>query len=410
MIVIYSLFALLVPVAILVAVVYFIVKFVAKGDAEAKMLTPREFGLELGIFVSLFTSIVALVNIAFAAIDKKFPDILATDNNYYNYTGPMSEDIRIAVAVIVVAFPVYLFLVWMRARTLKNNPVRASIPAMKYQNYITIFFSIVFIIGTLISVVYSYIGGEISSANGLKALLVIILSIALFFYYYISLKRDYSKSSSLSTALIVLSLIAVFGSVFYSVSVLGSPAEVRKMRIDDKRLTDLYSIQQQILTYWQQKKTLPTSTQAFTADGFGGGMIIPKDPVSKEPYAYKIIENSSIVKAKGQDCVAYYPNKYNRYNNNGEVISYDISKISCEMPSQAVFEICANFETSRMYDENGTDQSANVAFDYASPKYNSSTADAIYYGGSYDKSPVWNHPAANTCFKRTIDPTKYPNY
>jgi hypothetical protein len=217
----------MVPIAILAGVVYFIVKMVSKSEAESKMLTPKEFGFELGIFVSLFTSIVALVNIVFAAIDKKFPDILAVDN-YYGYTGAMSEDIRIAVAVIVVAFPVYLFLVWMRARYLRANVNRAILPAMKYQNYITIFFSIVFIIGTLITVVYSYIGGEISSANGLKALLVFVLSIALFVYYYVSLKRDYSKSSSLSTVLIVISLALVFGAVFYSVSVLGSPAQVKK--------------------------------------------------------------------------------------------------------------------------------------------------------------------------------------
>lgn len=409
MIVIYSLFAFMVPVAILAGVVYFIVKMVSKSETESKMLTPKEFGFELGIFVSLFTSIVALVNIVFAAIDKKFPDILAVDN-YYGYTGAMSEDIRIAVAVIVVAFPVYLFLVWMRARYLRANVNRAILPAMKYQNYITIFFSIVFIIGTLITVVYSYIGGEISSANGLKALLVFVLSIALFVYYYVSLKRDYSKSSSLSTVLIVISLALVFGAVFYSVSVLGSPAQVRKMRIDDKRLTDLSSIQQQILSYWQQKRVLPESTEAFSADGLGSGMIIPKDPVSKEAYAYKVIENSKTIKGKGQDCVTYYPNKYNHYTANGEVVNYDLSKISCDMPSNAVFEICANFETSRMYDENGTDQSANVAFDYASPKYASYTSEAMYYGGSYDKSPVWNHPATTTCFKRTIEPTKYPNY
>jgi hypothetical protein len=114
-----------------------------------------------------------------------------------------------------------------------------------------------------------------------------------------------------------------------------------------------------------------------------------------------------MVRTVGKDCATFYPSKYQINPTNA---IYETSKLVCEIPSKAVFEICANFETKRVYDENGMDQSANGAFDTASPVMSKYGSDIAYYNGSYDKTPNWNHDIGNTCFTRTIDPLKYPSY
>lgn len=410
MLIIYGLFAFIIPVLILVGLIYFVVKFVSKDSNNPNMLTPKELGMEIGIFISLFTSLISVATVVFAAIDKKFPDILS--NTYYGdygYEGIMSDDIRISISVALISFPIYIGLVWLRSKYFEKHRDRAAIPAMKYQNYVSIFFATLFIVGTLVSVVYNYIGGEISSANGLKALVVIIMAASLFTYYYKSLKRNYSEGYKPSIVLALVSLVLVFGVIFYSIAILGSPAQIRKMRIDDKRLSDLNTIQQQILSHWQQKKSLPTDTGVLASDGLGSGITVPKDPVTKDPYKYNIIQDSKIIKGKGEDCARRYPGKYVTYSNNGEAISMDTSKITCDLPTEAVFEICASFDTVRMYDENGVDQRSNPVFT-SEFKYIPLSVDSVYYGGSYDKTPNWNHQTGEQCFKRTIDPTKYGNY
>lgn len=38
---------------------------------------------------------------------------------------------------------------------------------------------------------------------------------------------------------------------------MGSPAQQRTWRLDDKRVNDLQNIQSQVINYWQQKEKLP---------------------------------------------------------------------------------------------------------------------------------------------------------
>lgn len=414
--------AFTIPLAILVAIVYFIVKSV-KNTGDTNSLTLKEVSIDLGLFLFLVTSITSLISIIFSAIDKKFVDVLKV-NDYYSDTL-LNNDVRMAVSIILVAFPIYLALAFYKSKNLKENQERAKMPAMRYVNYFIVGVSALFIIGSLISIIYQYLGGELGAAFGYKVLAVTIIAIALFVYNYYTLKRDYAKKSNVPYIFAALSLIAVIGSVVYSVSILGSPTKIRMIRFDEKRLTDLSNIQQQVLTIWQQNKTLPANTAALSGDGFNYGFVLPKDPRDSSSYEYKIIENSVMEKATGQKCATFYPNKFSSYNNFGPIpfpnqnaysgTTYDVSTLKCEIPTKAVFELCATFETVRAYDENGVDQSITgwdasneLGVKSLSPSM-TRYYEPIYFDG-YTKNPNWNHDAKYTCFKRTIDPLKNPSY
>ena len=77
------------------------------------------------------------------------------------------------------------------------------------------------------------------------------------------------------------------------------------------------------------------------------------------------------------------------------------------MTTNAIFEICANFDIVRDY--NGQNQTtAPVGI-----KTPISIADAPYsvnnYYYEYDQSPFWNHTTGRVCFKRIISPDMYYN-
>jgi Domain of unknown function (DUF5671) len=407
-----------VPLAILVAIIYFIVRSI-KNSGDEYSLTFKEISIDLGLFLFLVTSIASLISIIFSAVDKKFVDILRANDFYSDSISMLNNDVRMATSIILVAFPIYLALAFYKSKNLMSNPQRLNLPATRYVNYFIVGVSALFIIGSLISIIYQYLGGELGAAFGYKVLTVSIIAIALFVYNYYSLKRDYSQKSSIPYLFAALSLIAVIGSVVYSISILGSPAKIRMIRFDEKRLTDLSIIQQQILTNWQQNKVLPANMTELSGDGFNYGFVLPKDPRDASSYEYKILENSVMEKATAQKCATFYPNKFNSYTNYGvNGSTYDVSTLKCEIPSKAVFEVCGSFETIRAYDENGVDQSRS-GWD-ASNEFGISTLGApaaisskyyepIYFD-VYNKNPNWNHDAKHTCFKRTIDPLKYPSY
>ena len=404
----------MIPVAIVIGVIYFLVK-VSRGDRDQNSLTAKEIAVDVGVFLSLVTSIVALISIIFSAIDKKFVDVLKA--NTYGYGNVLNEDVRAAVSVILVAYPIYLGLAYYKARYLKNNIERASLDAAKYVNYITLVVSALFILGSVVTTIYQYLGGELGVSFFYKILTVLVISVSLAVYNFYSLKRDYSQNSQVPNIFAVLSLLAVMASVAYSVNILGSPSEVRKARFDEKRLQDLSGIQQEVLNYWTRTKKLPLTIADMQSDGIGNGFVTLTDPKTGQMYSYNVVQNSTQTKATGQDCATFYPNKFNagNFGVNGSP-NYSVANLSCEIPSKAVFELCASFETVRAFDDKGIDQSSAgwdtnnqlgvKSVDFSSPRYYDTSM--IYY--SYNKNPNWNHDASKTCFKRTIDPLKYPQY
>ena len=408
MYILFGFLGFMVPAVIVIGVIFFLVK-ISRGNKDENSLTMKEVFVDSGIFLSLITSIVALVSIIFSAIDKKFVDVLKSDS--YGYGNTLNEDVRVAVSVIIVAYPIYLALAYYKAKHLKNNPSRSALPATKYVNYITLAVAAMFIIGSLVTTIYQYLGGELGVAFFYKILTVVVISLSLALYSYYSLKRNYSQKSLVPNIFAIVSLIAVIVSVIYSVKILGSPSEVRRAKFDEKRLQDLSNVQQEVLDYWTRLKVLPVNMAEVQGDGFNTSFVIPTDPRTKVAYTYKLLENSKMVKTIGKDCATYYPSRFN-YNNNS---SYDVTKLSCEIPSKATFEICATFETVRAYDENGMDQSS-VGWD-SSNRYGvrgidsmaAKYSDTVYYD-SYSKNPNWNHDKGNTCFKRTINALKYPQY
>lgn len=229
-------FIAVIPLVILIGIVLLIVKNMKSSSDPSQNLLMKEVLVDIGIFISLLTSIVSLISIVFAAIDKKFVDVLSQNYNYGSIYA--NDDIRISVSVILVSYPIYLGLSYYRAKYLRENPDRRSVKALRYVNYLVLGVAGLFILGSLITTIYSYLGGELGTSFALKLLTVAVISFGLFAYNYFSIKRDYSKRSKLSDVFALVSALLILGAVVYSVNIMGSPSYVRKARFDDKRLVE----------------------------------------------------------------------------------------------------------------------------------------------------------------------------
>lgn len=66
----------------------------------------------------------------------------------------------------------------------------------------------------------------------------------------------------------------------------GSPLEQRLRRFDERRVSDLQTIQWEIINYWQKKQSLPVSLSMLRDDI--RGFVPPQDPETAAEYEYAL--------------------------------------------------------------------------------------------------------------------------
>jgi Domain of unknown function (DUF5671) len=326
----------------------------------------------VGIGIALVVSIVNILQILFTAIDRKFVDIL-TGQFYVDAT---SSDVRFAIASLVVFFPIYLGLSWYTSKDIQKFLYKQNITVRKLMIYLTLFVTVLTLIGTLVSSIYTYLGGEISVRFGLKALVVFITALSVFGYYYYSIRRDYSKKTAVPTLLSVIASFTVTAAVVWSISIIGTPSEMRAKKIDSTRLSDISRIQQEVFNRFQMTDKLPLTTSELN-NAFQG-YAVPVDPVTQEIYGYRVVDQPTFK-------MNYVTNKK-------------------ELATPAIFELCATFGTIREYNARGFSAIKDTI-----PV--STVTDSFYSVSNYyyegDMSPFWNHGIGETCFKRVITADMY---
>lgn len=158
-------------------------------SASAKSHNPaRDLFMYLLMFATLYISAASVGTILFELIDRVFPDALSNVSGYASYYS--NDSIRWALASIIIAFPIYFFIAWRLKKEIAADPSRAQSKTRKWLTYLTLFFAAGVIIGDLIYLLYSLLGGELTLPYTLKTLVVLIIGGVIFGYYF----RDIKKS------------------------------------------------------------------------------------------------------------------------------------------------------------------------------------------------------------------------
>src|SRR3989338_271596 len=246
-------------------------------------ITAKDFFLHIAIIVLLYSGTVALLNILFNVINVAFPQV-----TQYGYYGPTS--ISLQVATLIVVFPLFLFLANVVRKSYVAEPNLKEYPVRKWLIYITLFIAGGVLAGDLVTLIYYFLDGqEMTTAFILKILSVLVVTGCIFGYYMDDLKDR--LTSSRRNMWRVVAAILVIGSIVAGFSVLGTPATQRAYRYDSQKVSDLQNIQWQIVNYWQQKGTLPTTLEQLK-DPISG-FVVPIDSQNKKPYEYKKTGNLS---------------------------------------------------------------------------------------------------------------------
>lgn len=142
-----------------------------------------DIALYLGIFITLYASVIDLGTLVFQLINKAFVDPLQARMGYYA-SSSVDNLIRFSAATVIVAFPLFLWLSSIVRRHIKENPVKMRVAIRRSLTYFTLFVAGIVVMSSLISIVYTFLGGDLQARFLLKALTVLVLGGAVFAYYY----------------------------------------------------------------------------------------------------------------------------------------------------------------------------------------------------------------------------------
>jgi hypothetical protein len=297
----------------------------------------QDFFLNLGVAATLYAVVISFLSLVFSAVNRLFPDTL---NSYY--VDPYSSGVRLAMATLIIVFPLFVWLSRLVTKAIAHDEHRRHSVIRRWMVYVTMFLASSTLVVDLVVILNSFLSGDLTTRFVLKALAVLVVAGMVFWHYLGEIRetntyKKYVVTLSVAGVLVLAGLISAF-------AVFGSPMSVRALRFDDQRVSDLQTIQWQVLNYYQSKGDVPASLDALK-DPISSFMV-PVDPQTGNMYTYKKAGKTS-------------------------------------------FQLCATFNKASDGTQNGNE------FMYAYP-----------VGGPELEN--WKHEAGEHCFDRTIDPDLYP--
>ena len=135
-------------------------------------------------FSTLATWTIGAGSVMFTLIDRWFKDPLAPVNYSYSF-----NEMADSLACVIVAFPVYLFLMNYIVRQLERHPAKLESPVRKWLTYLALLITACVAVGDLITFLTYLLRGEITARFVSKFGVVLALAGGVFWYYFGSLQR-----------------------------------------------------------------------------------------------------------------------------------------------------------------------------------------------------------------------------
>jgi hypothetical protein len=225
-------------------------------NPEIGRSAPRDVFLYLLGLITLVMSAISFGMVVYQFIDLAFPDVLQ-----YGVIRPSINYslIRTALSALVVVFPVFFWVSRKLHKDVVAQPEKRDLRVRRWLLYFTVFVASLVVIGDLITLIQSFLNGDLTTSFVLKVITIFFIAGSTLFYYLSELRdRQYPRTAfqGLVVGVVVLSLV-------YGFYLAGSPQTQRLVRFDDASTSNLQMIQDRLVYYWQQKGALPSTLDAL---------------------------------------------------------------------------------------------------------------------------------------------------
>jgi len=244
-------------------------------------INQRTVVLQLGALITLYLSVTFTITIVFGVITTAIPS--PADSSWE--VEQAASSIRWGIAMVVVFFPTYLYLTRLIQRYRRESTNALYQPIIKWLVYLSLLLGGLLLLGTLVSVLYTFLNGDITLRFLLKAgIMCIVLALACFYYlkdaqgYWVKHETQSLLAGGVAILIALIAIVAGFLSI-------DSPQTVREMRIDTEQVNDLRTIQFGIEEYLRATATTTAPASLAMISEFLPQ--IPSAPVNRPAYEYE---------------------------------------------------------------------------------------------------------------------------
>ena len=237
----------------------------------------KSFVLQLASLVTLFVSIPAFIALLFGIINLQFPD--AADS--YWQIESAHNGIRYAIAVLVIFFPAYLIITRMVNKARRDEGALYH-TLTRWLIYLALLVAGIIMLADLAVVVYTFLGGDITTRFIFKALVLLAVIGAAFYYYALDAKDHWQKREKESIRVGLAAFAVVLAAVVYGAFQIETPSEVREIRLDQEQIYDLQDMQWRIEAHYETTNSFPATLQMIYQ-----GFDVPTAPEARESYVYR---------------------------------------------------------------------------------------------------------------------------
>lgn len=200
--------------------------------------------------------------IAYGIINELIADPLLA-NGYYD---SFHSQFKFAISAIIISTPLFYLSTGLIRKGIIKGELESESPLRRWLTYFILLVSSLVILGLLISIINSFLGGELTLRFILKALTVFIISALTFAYYFYDIQTEKVEKGDKWVKIffwssLVLVLIA-FVSVWFFIE---SPREARAKSVDQVTMNKILSLENDINFYYSNNKELPANLAAVAS-------------------------------------------------------------------------------------------------------------------------------------------------
>src|SRR5215208_4489878 len=148
-------------------------------------VSAREAFMYVVMFTTLYLSAWSFGSLIFEFIERAFPDRAMERAGQFSLAA-----IRWNLSSLVAAFPVFLYVGSLVARSIRRDPTKRASSIRRNLTYVTLFVASCMLLGDVTTLIYNLLGGELTIRFILKALTVALIAGAAFVYYVAQLRHD----------------------------------------------------------------------------------------------------------------------------------------------------------------------------------------------------------------------------
>ena len=254
-------------------------------------LHAREAFLYLVSFIALYVFAFSLGAVFFGLIDYHF------SSSIYRYDPGPSAAQTTALAAVIVAFPLYLFLMRRLAAAVAADPERRQSLIRRWLTYLTLVVGAAIILGDVIALLARLLAGDPTTGFVLKVIAILVITGPIFGYYLWDMRQaeeevaqSTARAAPVLRGLVIGAIVVVIATLGYSVYLVGTPGQQRDVRLDERRIDDLRDISRNIDRFLQLNEAMPESLEDMKGPRFHVNSI--EDPETGVFYEYRVIEGT----------------------------------------------------------------------------------------------------------------------